>query len=406
MLRFKFSLIFLLLLNSLVAEEYKLVWSQEFNDSELDSRWNYFIGDLKWNNNLQYFSRDNISIDDGKLIITAKKEEYRGNKYTSGALRTIEWGDWLYGKIEVRAKVPSVVGLLPAIWLKPTDNEYGIDSFRSGEIDILEHVGYEEGFYRSTLHTYSRNLDKLNAPGTKSNLEELSKEFHTYSIVWSEDKIVFLLDNIPYYTFKNDRKGYESWPFDKRFHLILSLAVGGDWAGAEGVMLDQPVDFEIDWIKVYQTPSQMDLNRKLYKDLEKDKDELLLRSKWTLYASDGAEADLTINKDSLELDINKIASKSWNIELSQKGINLVPGRTYRLEFDATSNNKRIYCGIGLSEEPYTHFGGREFIIFLDKRRYSLIFKSKVSEENGRVFFNLGERDEDITLSNISLKQVY
>lgn len=397
-----------------MAEEYKLVWSQEFDREELDTSWSYFVGDLKWNNNLQYFKRENIRVENGRLKITAKKENYRGSSYTSGAIRTIEWGDWLYGKIEIRAKVPSVNGLLPAIWLKPTDSDYGIDNFKSGEIDILEHVGFEKEFYRSTLHTFSRNLDKLNASGVKSYIDNISEDFHTYSIIWDKDQIEFFLDGKSYFTYRRSSNSYKDWPFDKRFHLILSLAVGGDWAGSQGIELNNPVDFEVDWVRVYQTQDQIDLNKSTYGEADKEKDELLINSNfysgassWTLYSSGGSDAKLNSPDKKLEVEINKISNKPWHIELSQKGIKLEKGYRYKLEFIAKANNyKTIYSGVGLSEEPYTHFSGKEFIITREFTTYYLEFYCEESEPNSRIIFNLGQDINNITFEKISLKQIY
>lgn len=414
MLLFRFSLLLLVIASPLVADEYKLVWSQEFNCDQLDDTWSYFIGALGWNNNLQYFRKENARVDNGKLKITAKKENYRGSFYTSGAIRSIEMGDWLYGKIEIRAKVPSVNGLLPAIWLKPTDSDYGSDNFKSGEIDILEHVGFEREFYRSTLHTFSRNLDKLNAPGVKSYIDNISEEFHTYLIVWKQDQIEFFLDGNSYFTYKKSTNSYKDWPFDKRFHLILSLAVGGDWAGSQGIELNNPVDFEIDWVRVYQTQDQIELNRSIYGKAFKGKGELLLnstfysgKSSWSLYSSNGADAILHSTEEELEVDIKKNSSKPWNIELSQKGIILERGGRYKLEFIAKSSDyKNIYCGIGIAEEPYTHYTGQEFYIGDEFAPYFLEFDCKESQENSRIIFNLGKDTKGITFQKISLKRIY
>ena len=246
---------------SINAQNWQLVWSDEFDGSGLPNaaKWGYDVGGAGWGNNeLQYYKAndlDNARVDNGRLIIQAHKENFGSNGYTSARLVTRNKGDWLYGRIEVRAKLPAGRGTWPAIWTLPTDWVYG-GWPRSGEIDIMEHVGYDPGVVHGTVHTEAFNHTRGTQVGEQVNVGTFASAFHNYAIDWFPHKIDFYVDNNHYHTFHN-LGGWEKWPFDKRFHLLLNIAVGGDWGGAQGV--DDsifPVQMEVDYVRVYQDSNQ------------------------------------------------------------------------------------------------------------------------------------------------------
>lgn len=240
--------------------DYKLVWSDEFDYTGLpdDSKWGYDTGGNGWGNNeLQYYTEgDNVWVEDGLLTITARKEAYGKNDYTSTRLITKNKGDWMYGRIEVRAKLPEGRGTWPAIWMLPTDWVYG-GWPRSGEIDIMEHVGYEQGVIHATIHTSSYNHMKGTQIGNKLTRADASETFYTYSVEWYPDKMKFFIDDKLYFYYKPSNlincPDEGEWPFDQRFHLLLNIAVGGDWGGARGI--DDtifPQEMKVDYVRVYQ----------------------------------------------------------------------------------------------------------------------------------------------------------
>ena len=234
-----------------------LVWSEEFDYAGAPdiSKWSYDIGGDGWGNNeAQYYTNrlENARVEDGKLIITAIKESYGGNDYTSARLATREKGDWLYGRVEVRAILPEGRGTWAAIWMLPTDWEYG-GWPASGEIDIMEHVGYDMGTVYGTIHTEAYNGMIGTQKGGDILLPDAHQVYHVYAIEWDEDSIHFIADDERYFSFPNYNTGYERWPFDKRFHLLLNIAIGGNWGGIEGI--DDsifPQTMEIDYVRVYQ----------------------------------------------------------------------------------------------------------------------------------------------------------
>lgn len=235
---------------------YTLVWNDEFNNEYLDlTKWEYEVnGDGGGNNELQFYtaSPNNSYIENGKLVIRAVKENYQNKEYTSARLRTKNRGDWLYGRIEVSAKIPSGVGTWPAIWMLSTDWSYG-GWPESGEIDIMEHVGFDQNVIHGSIHTKAYNHVIGTQKSSMLTIPTATTEFHKYAVEWFEDHIDFYIDNIKYFTFNNENKGWEYWPFDKRFHLILNVAVGGNWGGMYGVDPKAfPAKMEIEYVRVYK----------------------------------------------------------------------------------------------------------------------------------------------------------
>lgn len=240
------------------AQTYNLVWSDEFEYTGLpdSAKWNYDVGGGGWGNNeLQYYTSkrtENARVENGNLIIEAIKEIYAGMNYTSARLVTKNQGDWLYGKVEVSAKLPAGRGTWPAIWMLPTDWEYG-GWPSSGEIDIMEHVGYDEGRVHATIHTEDYNHMLGTQQGSSVIISDAISAFHTYSMEWTPIKIDFFADGVKYFTFYKYADDYKKWPFNKRFHLIMNIAVGGSWGGAQGVDIYAfPTRMEVAYVRVYQ----------------------------------------------------------------------------------------------------------------------------------------------------------
>jgi len=242
----------------------KLVWSDEFNGSGVyvdTSSWTYDYGTgcpnlCGWGNNeKQYYTvkrSENARVEEGKLIIEARKEHMQGSDYTSARLVSKGLANWKYGRFEIRAKVPTGTGVWPAIWMLPTDWAYG-NWPRSGEIDIMEHVGYWKDSLFGSVHTDDYNGMKGTQRTKSMTIHNMSNEFHTYTMEWTSKDICFYADNKLYNRFKNEGKGIGVWPFDQTFHFVLNIAVGGNWGGKFGI--DDsifPQRMEIDYIRVYQ----------------------------------------------------------------------------------------------------------------------------------------------------------
>ena len=243
--------------DSTSIEGFNLVWNDEFDVNGIpdDTKWSYDLGGNGWGNDeLQYYTSDpiNVRVKDGKLEIEAHYYKDAAIKYTSARLVTRQKGDWLYGKIDVKAKIPSGLGTWPAIWMLSTDWQYG-GWPASGEIDIMEHVGYDQNKIHGSIHTQSYYHKIGTQKSNQVIISTASTEFHVYSIDWDSTKIDFFVDNEKYFSFSNEHKTSAEWPFDKRFHLILNLAFGGAWGGAQGIDNScLPAKMEVDYVRVYE----------------------------------------------------------------------------------------------------------------------------------------------------------
>ncbi len=237
-----------------------LVWSDEFDGNGLPdtSKWSYERGYVR-NKEMQYYTVNRIENAvrrNGKLVITARNDspviDGEVRPVTSASLRTRGKGDWTYGRVEVSAKLPSCLGTWPAIWMLPSSRVYG-GWPRGGEIDIMEHVGYDPDKIYFNLHTEKYNHSKGTGRGTSVSCPNPDKEFHVYAIEWFEDHIDWFFDDRKVFSIQNDGTGWESWPLDNPFYLIINLAFGGAWGGQKGVDLTKlPQEFVIDYVRVFQ----------------------------------------------------------------------------------------------------------------------------------------------------------
>lgn len=244
--------------DSEIPDGYQLVWSDEFNYTGLPdaSKWSYDIGGSGWGNNeAQYYtgsSLKNSEVKGGFLYINALKEDFEGKKYTSARLVTRTKGDWTYGRVEVKAKLPDGIGMWPAIWMLPTDWVYG-GWPASGEIDIMENLGYIPYFISATVQTKSYNILTNSQKQAITGVSDCYTQFHKYILEWDSTELRIYVDSKLYHTFKNEGNGFEVWPFDKQFHLIMNVAVGGTYGGAQGIDDNIfPRSMVIDYVRVYQ----------------------------------------------------------------------------------------------------------------------------------------------------------
>jgi beta-glucanase (GH16 family) len=237
-----------------------LMWSDEFDYSGLPNpaKWSYDTAGNAggWGNNEKQFYTQarlkNAEVKDGYLSITARKEEYKGFQYTSARLVTKGKGDWLYGRMEIRAKIPDGRGMWPAIWMLPTDWAYG-GWPASGEIDIMENVGYNPFVIVASAHTEKYNHSIGTQKNATINIPTCYSEFHVYTLEWEIKEYRVYVDDRLYFTFKNEGTGYKVWPYDKRFHLLLNVAVGGNWGGAQGIDDSVfPRTMVVDYVRIYQ----------------------------------------------------------------------------------------------------------------------------------------------------------
>ncbi len=252
----------LCLLVSAQARDSVLVWQEEFDvPGQPDpARWTWDEGGSGMGNEeAQYYTRNrpaNARVEDGQLVITARREDsltcwYGPCKFTSARLVTRGIASWLYGRVDVRAKLPRGTGTWPAIWMLPERSIYGSWP-ASGEIDIMEAVGHEPGRVFGTIHTEAFNHVDGTAKGSSKLVSDPVANWHVYSLEWGPESLFVGVDGTRYFRFGNQGT-WQTWPFDQPFHLLLNFAVGGGWGGAQGIDTSVfPQEFRVDWVRVHK----------------------------------------------------------------------------------------------------------------------------------------------------------
>lgn len=242
------------------AAKLTLAWQDEFNGTSVNTdNWTFETGSHGWGNNeLQnYTNGTNAEVAGGKLTITARKldENKQPGSYTSARMITMNKKEFLYGRMEIRAKLPSGTGIWPAVWMLGS-NFKTAGWPACGEIDIMEYVGYQPNTVHATIHTPSSYGNSVN--GITVPLATCEEQFHNYGIIWNEKYIRFYIDdpgNV-IYSYAPAVKSSSNWPFDQPFFFILNVAVGGNWGGAKGIDNSIfPQSMEVDYVRVYQEPS-------------------------------------------------------------------------------------------------------------------------------------------------------
>lgn len=236
---------------------WKLSWSEEFNYTGLpdSTKWSYETGGNGWGNNeLQYYTSAsplNVQVSNGTLKLSAIKQKMENREYTSARLVTRGKKDFTYGRIEIRAKLPPGRGLWPAIWMLGS-NISAVGWPMSGEIDIMEHVGYEKDSVLATIHTDAYNHVKGTQKTKKTFIADPYTAFHNYWIEWTPEYMDFYKDSTLYNHIVNEHKTKKEWPFDDPFFLVLNIAVGGNLGGKYGVDTSVfPGTMEVDYVRVY-----------------------------------------------------------------------------------------------------------------------------------------------------------
>lgn len=259
---------------------WRLVWSDEFDYEGRPDPQKWHID--QWpagkvnDENQAYTDRpDNVRVGGGTLILEAHREDYQGADFTSGRVHTKGLGDFLYGRLDIRARLPVGQGTWSALWMLPSDpyryatncgpgtewqGNPDCDAWpNSGEIDIMEHVGYDRTRVHATVHNqrfFSSGPELRNA---SVEVPDVTGRFHIYSLEWTPESIRVLVDGVVFYEYLNESRGWRDWPYDHPFHLIMNLAVGGFWGRAGGPIDESifPASMEVDYVRVFEaSPSR------------------------------------------------------------------------------------------------------------------------------------------------------
>jgi len=247
------TLILLFFINTAFCQNWQLVWQDEFTNS-ISSDWVFETGNSGWGNNeLQFYRQQNATVENGNLVITAKKESYGGANYTSARMKTQGKKSWKYGKIEARIAMPAFQGIWPAFWMLGNNiNDPNVGWPKCGEIDIMEHVNTGNQIF-GTIHWDHNGYVSYGGNTTVNNITA----YHTYTIEWDENLIKWFIDGVKYHEV-NIANGVNSTnEFHQNYFILLNLAVGGNWPGFNIDNNGFPAKMLVDYVRVYQKTASL-----------------------------------------------------------------------------------------------------------------------------------------------------
>ncbi|MEM7037208.1 MAG: glycoside hydrolase family 16 protein [Bacteroidota bacterium] len=240
------------------VKEWTLVWADEFTGNELDDeKWEIQTGDgsqyglWRWGNNEeQWYLGDNASVSNGSLKIKAQAETVGDYEYTSARIRSLNKGDFKYGRVEAAIRMANTPGLWHAFWMLPSEPPVSWPA--SGEIDVMEYVGNQPDEIFTTMHFADQwgNHNQLGMlhPHIQDN------QYHQYAVEWDENQVVWFTDSVEVFKVLRSNDAINAtWPFDAEFHLLINTAVGGNLGGTvDAQALQLPRFMEVDYVRVYQ----------------------------------------------------------------------------------------------------------------------------------------------------------
>lgn len=423
--------------NDVSYSGYELKFEDNFDGNSLDrTNWNVETHEAGWvNSELQAYvdSDENILVNDGKLTIKPIKTVGEDGEvtYTSGRINTQGKQDYKYGLFEVKAKVPTGQGYLPAFWMMPTnENLYG-QWPRCGEIDAMEVMGQDTKKLFGTIHYGNPHAQSQGTYVLQNG--NFASQYHTYTCEWEPGKITWYVDGHKYHeesswystTTGQGTIAYPA-PFDQPFYVILNLAIGGSWVGNpdENTTFDDQA-FSVDYVKVYQK-SEYDEN------VEKPVKEVILRdpdetgnyvingnfatsedlsdeTDWVFMNALGGEATASIADNAISIKTTKEGTADYSVQLVQAKVPFEKGATYEVAFDAKASEARtIKTSVKAPNYNYMEYMESKTVdLTTEKQHYAYTFKMKSdSDDNGRIEFNMGAADSlaDVEISNVTVKQ--
>ena len=229
------------------AQSWQLVWSDEFNGS-ISPDWVFETGGGGWGNNeLEYYRKENATIENGNLVITAKREDFGGYHYTSARMKTQGTRSWKYGRMEARIKLPAKLGTWPGWWMLG-NNISSVGWPASGEVDIMEQINTGNTVYGS-VHWQAANGSQADY---SNNMVTTPTDYHVYAVEWDPDTIKWFVDGTQYNAFTITNGVGNTQAFQNPFFLLLNMAVGGNWPGFSVDDGSLPAKMYVDYVRVYQ----------------------------------------------------------------------------------------------------------------------------------------------------------
>ncbi|MFB9274006.1 carbohydrate binding domain-containing protein [Cohnella cellulosilytica] len=433
------------------SEQWQLVWSDEFEGPAIDgSKWNFVQGGGGYGNQeLQNYTNrpENVRIENGELVLEARKENYEGSDYTSAKLETNNKAMWTYGRYEIRAQLPEGQGLWPAIWMMPHDMDVYGTWPASGEIDIMEALGHEPGTVHGTLH-YGVEHANTGYSYTLPGGRKFTDDFHTFAVEWEPGELRFYADDI-LYAVQNDwfAYGYEHpdvytypAPFDRDFYMQLNVAVGGVWPGNPDASTVFPQRMKVDYVRVYQLdeanyrpvpgerPGPRDTSgivgeakaptadgNYVYNG-SFDQDDPAVEGiagvagtdYWTFVSGFGAQASVSNAGGKMKVDIANGGDATYAVQLIQKPIPLRTGKSYKVTLNArASANRSIEVKLSQGGEGgWTDYGKGGMAVTTEEGTYSYAFRMlSGTHYTARLEINLGGAAGSVWIDDVRFEEV-
>lgn len=377
---------------SVPPSDWILTWSDEFNGSKVDAtKWNVYDRLNSYNNELQYYSPDEVQVGNGTLKLTSHRRDVKGKAYTSGAVNTLGKFAQPFGKWEIRAKLPGTKGIWPAIWLLPADETW------PPEIDIMELLGHEPNVIHMTNH-WKDSKGAHQSKGGPFSGPDFTKAFHTYAIEWEPGKIRWLVDGVERFV---STEGVPDGPF----YLILNTAVGGDWPGNPDTTTVFPQTQEIDWVRVYRKRGSKPY---VYKPTPPFADTTFKPSDLHLDVTNGAAGTGTIEDGAFKAVVTKATGTDWHAGVSAFDVNLQKGETYTLAFRAKTDRAREIVVYGFAHGGDYHGIGlkQTAAVTPDWKTFAVTFTAQnvVPGKSRAPSFQLGDAVGTVWLADVTLKK--
>jgi len=407
-------------------EGYDLLWSDEFNGDALDtSIWNQEVRQAGWTNNeLQAYtnSEENVYVEDGRLVIRAIQNFNDNGEayYTSGKVTGRGHTDFMYGRIEVSAKVPEGQGLWPAIWMMPYNESLYGSWPRCGEIDIMESLGHQTEITYSTIHYGNPHAQQQ---GTYT-LDEgtFADDFHVYALEWEPGAMRFYVDDVLVASFNDWFTGSSSdnareypAPFDQLFFLQLNLAVGGNWPGDPDETTDfNNATFEVDYVRCYQLP-EYDTNVErppmTFRDAAQDgnliwnadlseEENLYDDDLWSFLTANGGAANAEVDGDTIVITTEEAGTDDYSVQLVQADLPMINGNAYTVTFEACADEDRtMNVDVSGPHAGYIRYMEDTTVDLTSSwQTYQFVFTMMEDDDNyGRIEFNMGATDSTATI---------
>lgn len=422
-----------------IPEGYHLVWHDEFEGSKLDeSSWNREEHEVGWvNHELQAYVPDEkyAYVKDGQLVIQPTKEVGADGKvqYTSGRVNTQNKHDIKYGWIEARLKVPTGKGYLPAFWMMPQDEQFYGQWPKCGEIDIMEVLGNSTNMNYGTLHFGEPHKQNQGSYTLASG--NFAEEYHTFAIEWEPGVIRWFVDGNQYFETSDwfsavegeAEKPYPA-PFNQPFHVILNVAVGGDWPGDpdDSTPFDEKGAMYVDYVRMFQKDSYDENVKKPEKVLKfkeadetgnfvtngdfKDAENLSDEENWKFLQLNDGVGSAEIKDGEIIISTENFGTEEYSIQLVQPGMPMIKGKKYKLSFEAKADEARQMkpAVTAPNVDWIRYFPDTPVDLTTDWQNYEFTFDMKEEDDDaGRVEFNMGNQGSKATIHirNVRLETV-